>query len=159
MRSLGLSRNYLYVMGIAAILVAIDFVTKRWAENQFADDPLEIIPGFFGFTFVENPGGAFSMFPDGGRVIAIAAVVIAAGVLWIARSVGSRLEIVIYSLIMTGAIGNLLDRFLRGPGLVDGSVIDWIELWRIPTFNIADMAITFAVALLLIQAWQTRSEP
>lgn len=157
-RSLGLSRNYLYVLGISAVLVVVDFLTKRWAENHFAGDPREIMPGFLGLTFVENPGGAFSMFQGGGEIIAVAAILIAAGVLWIARSATTRLEIVIYALVLTGAIGNLIDRFLRGPGLVDGSVIDWIELWRIPTFNVADMAITFAVALLLIQAWQTRSE-
>lgn len=158
MRSRQLSRNYLYVLGLTAGLVILDFVTKRWAESEFADGPLEIIPGFLGFTFVENPGGAFSIFQDGGQVIAVAAILIAIGVLWIARSARGRMEVVIYGLVLTGAVGNLLDRFLRGPGLVDGSVIDWIELWRIPTFNVADMAITFAVALLLIQAWQTRSD-
>jgi lipoprotein signal peptidase len=40
--------------------------------------------------------------------------------------------------------------------LLDGKVIDWIELWWIPTFNLADASITIAVSLLLIQAWRTR---
>jgi signal peptidase II len=59
-------------------------------------------------------------------------------------------------LIIGGALGNLVDRIFRGPGFLDGKVIDWIDLWWIPTFNVADMSITVAVGLLLIHAWQTR---
>jgi signal peptidase II len=63
---------------------------------------------------------------------------------------------VAFSLIIGGAVGNLVDRIFRGPALLDGKVIDWINLWWIPTFNIADMSITIAVALLLVQTWRTR---
>ena len=67
------------------------------------------------------------------------------------------METAAYGLIIGGALGNLVDRVFRGPGLLDGRVIDWIDLWWIPTFNVADMSITIAVALLLIHAWLTRS--
>ncbi len=157
MRPDSIRARYSIAVGLAAALVVIDFLTKRWAEREFADGDLDILGSFFGFTFVENPGGAFSTFPGGGRVLGVAAIIVTAVVLWVIRSGGGRLELVIYGLILTGAVGNLLDRILRGPGLIDGEVIDWINLWWIPTFNVADMAITFAIALLLIQAWQTRS--
>ena len=65
-------------------------------------------------------------------------------------------EIVAFGLVIAGALGNLVDRVIRGPGLLDGKVIDWIDLWWIPTFNVADMSITIAVSLLLIHAWMTR---
>ena len=156
-RPQSLRRNYLYAVGLAAALVLVDFVTKRWAEREFADGGIQIIGDFFGFTFVENPGGAFSTFPGGGRVIAIAAIVITIAVIWVIRTARTNLELVIYALVLTGAVGNLIDRFTRGPGIIDGPVIDWIILWRIPTFNVADMAITFAVVLLLVQAWMTKS--
>jgi signal peptidase II len=67
-----------------------------------------------------------------------------------------RLETVALGLVLGGALGNLIDRFARGPGVIDGPVIDWIELWIIPTFNIADASVTVAVALLLINAWRTK---
>ncbi len=61
-----------------------------------------------------------------------------------------------FGLIIGSATGNLVDRIFRGSGFLDGKVIDWIDLWWIPTFNIADMSITIAVGLLLIQSWRTR---
>jgi signal peptidase II len=67
------------------------------------------------------------------------------------------LETVALGFVLGGAVGNLVDRFARGDGIIDGPVIDWIELWFIPTFNIADASVTIAVALLLIHAWRTRS--
>jgi signal peptidase II len=54
---------------------------------------------------------------------------------------------------MGGAFGNLADRVFRGEGWLDGKVIDWISLWFIPTFNLADASITVAVTLLVIGAW------
>jgi lipoprotein signal peptidase len=53
-------------------------------------------------------------------------------------------------------LGNLVDRFARGDGIIDGPVIDWIELSVIPTFNIADASVTLAVSLLLIHAWRSK---
>jgi signal peptidase II len=63
------------------------------------------------------------------------------------------LEVIAYGFVMGGALGNFSDRFFRGEGLFDGSVIDWVDLWFIPTFNIADSSITVAVVLLMIGAW------
>jgi signal peptidase II len=65
-------------------------------------------------------------------------------------------ETVVLGLVLGGAVGNLVDRFARGPGIIDGAVIDWVNLSIIPTFNLADASITVAVGLLLIQAWRTR---
>jgi lipoprotein signal peptidase len=49
-----------------------------------------------------------------------------------------------------------MDRVFRGEGFLDGKVIDWVAMWWIPTFNIADASVTIAVGLLLIHAWRTR---
>lgn len=151
-----LIRRYTLGLGLATFVVAVDLWTKRFAALNFVGNPVEVIPGFFGFTYVENPGGAFGFFRGGGTVIAVAALVIAGIVLVALSRERPALETVALGLVFGGAVGNLVDRVARGPGLIDGSVIDWIELWFIPTFNIADTSITVAVGLLLIQAWRTR---
>ena len=150
-------RRYLIGLAVAAGVVVADLWTKRYAALHFQGNPVEIIPGFFGFTYVENPGGAFGFFQNGGVVIGIAAVIVTLFVLFALAAERSRYEIVILGLVLGGAIGNLIDRFTRGPGIIDGAVIDWIELWIIPTFNLADASVSIAVALLLINAWMTRS--
>ena len=143
-------------LAIAAGIVIADHWTKRYAALHFDGNPVEIIPGFFGFTYIENPGGAFGFFQDGGTIIAVAAIIVTGIVLVALAAPRARLETVALGFVLGGAIGNLVDRFARGDGLVDGAVIDWIELWIIPTFNIADASVTVAVALLLIHAWRNR---
>lgn len=148
-----MTRRYLLAGGIATLVVAVDLFTKRLAAVNFVDDPLTIIAGFLRFTYHENPGAAFSLFQSGGQLLAVAAIVITAILLFSLRTTRPTLEVVAYGFVMGGASGNFADRFFRGEGLFDGSVIDWIDLWFIPTFNIADASITTAVVLLLIGAW------
>ena len=151
-----LTRRYLIGLGIGAIVTVIDLLTKRYAALNFAGSPVEVIPGFFGFTFVENPGGAFGMFQNGGVVIGVAAIIVTVVVLYALATARPTMETVSLGFVVGGAFGNLIDRFARGPGIIDGPVIDWIELWFIPTFNIADASVTVAVAMLLIHAWWSR---
>ncbi len=151
-----LIRRYLIGLGIAASIVVADLLTKRYAALNFDGNPVEIIPGFFGFTYVENPGGAFGMFQNGGVVIGVAALVVTVIVLVALAMERPMAETVALGFVVGGAVGNLVDRFARGEGIIDGPVIDWIELWWIPTFNIADASVTVAVVLLLIHAWRTR---
>jgi signal peptidase II len=151
-----LIRRYLIAFGIAAGVVVLDLWTKRYAALHFDGNPVEVIPGFFGFTYIENPGGAFGFFQDGGTIIGVAAIIVTGVVLVALASPRARIETVALGFVLGGAIGNLVDRFARGDGLIDGPVIDWIELWIIPTFNLADASVTLAVALLLIQAWRNR---
>jgi len=151
-----LIRRYGIGLGVAAAVVTADLLTKRYAALNFDGNPFEVVPGFFGFTYIENPGGAFGMFQDGGVIIGIAALIIAVVVVVALASDRPRLEIIALGLVVGGAVGNLVDRFARGDNVIDGSVIDWIELSIIPTFNIADASVTIAVALLLIHAWWNR---
>ncbi len=151
-----LIRRYLIGLGIAATVVVADLLTKRYAALNFDGNPVEVIPGFFGFTYVENPGGAFGMFQNGGVVIGVAALVVTIVVLVALAMERPMAETVALGFVVGGAVGNLVDRFARGDGIIDGPVIDWIELWWIPTFNIADASVTVALALLVIHAWRTR---
>lgn len=149
-------RRYLLGLGAAAAVVITDLLTKRYAALNFDGHPVEVIPGFFGFTYLENPGGAFGVFQNGGVVIGTAAFIVAIIVLVAIAFERPTLETVAFGLVVGGAAGNLIDRFARGEGIIDGPVIDWIELWIIPTFNVADASVTVAVVLLFINAWWKR---
>lgn len=151
-----MKRRYGTALGLASAVVAVDLLTKRYASQHFVTDRLEVIPGFLEFTYTENPGAAFSLFQDGGAVIGVIAIGVAGFILGALRAPRPQFEVVALGLVLGGAIGNVIDRIARGDGLLDGKVIDWIDLWWIPTFNIADASVTTAVALLLIYAWRTR---
>ncbi len=151
-----MTRRFALGVGLALLVVVVDAATKRWASIELVDGDLVLIPNFLVLTFTENSGAAFSMFQNGGPIFGTAAIVVTGGLLWALRLERPMAETVAYGLIIGGALGNLVDRVMRGPGLLDGKVIDWIDLWWIPTFNVADMSITIAVGLLLIHAWMTR---
>lgn len=142
---------------IAATVVAIDLVTKRWAAASLATDAIDVIPGWLSLVFVENPGAAFGVFKNAGPILGLAAVVavgFVSGSLFRPRPTH---ETVAFGFIIGGALGNLIDRIGRGPGFLDGKVIDWIDLRPIPTFNVADSAITLAVAILILGSWNRES--
>jgi signal peptidase II len=151
-----LIRRYATALGIAASVVIVDLLTKRYAATHFDGSPVELAGGFLGFTYVENPGGAFGSFRGGGQIIAVAAMIVTVVVIAALATPRPRGEVISLGLVIGGAIGNLVDRFARGDGLVDGPVIDWINLWIIPTFNIADASVTVGVALLVLLAWWNR---
>lgn len=151
-----MTRRYSIAVGLAIAVVIVDALTKRWASVHLVDTTLVLIPGFLELAYTENPGAAFSLFQNAGQFLGIAAIVVAGALLWSLRKEHHILETAAFGLIVGGALGNLVDRVFRGTGLLDGYVIDWINLWWIPTFNVADMSITIAVSLLVIHAWRTR---
>jgi signal peptidase II len=151
-----LIRRYAIAVGLAAAVVLVDLLTKRWASIELVSEPLVMIPGFLELSYTENPGAAFSLFQNAGPFLGAAAIAVTTGLLMSLRRERPLLETAAFGLIIGGALGNLIDRIFRGEGVLDGYVIDWVNLWWIPTFNIADMSITIAVGLLLIQAWRTR---
>lgn len=143
-------------VALALAVVAVDLVTKRHAAISYEGSPVWLIDGFFGFTYVENPGAAFGMFRNGGVLVGIAALIISVVVLVAITRPRPTLERLALGFLLGGAVGNLVDRFARGDGIIDGAVIDWINLWVIPTFNVADVSVNVAVALLLVEAWRKR---
>ncbi|HEY7468083.1 MAG TPA: signal peptidase II [Acidimicrobiia bacterium] len=149
-------RRYAIAVGLAAAVVLVDLLTKRWASIELVSEPLVMIPGFLELSYTENPGAAFSLFQNAGPFLGAAAIAVTTGLLMSLRRERPLLETAAFGLIIGGALGNLIDRIFRGEGVLDGYVIDWVNLWWIPTFNMADMSITIAVGLLLIQAWRTR---
>ena len=139
-------------------VVALDQVTK-FLVNRFLDlyERVEVLP-VLDFTLLHNTGAAFSMLANAsgwqrGFFITLASVVSIVLVVWLWRLPrGDRMLAIALSLILGGAIGNLIDRVLHG------YVIDFIHAhWGaayFPAFNIADSAITIGAGLLIFDAFR-----
>jgi signal peptidase II len=144
--------NKVCLLTIASV-VALDRITKHLIESRIPlDSSIDLIPGFFRLTHLENPGGAFSLFAgstSGWRtpaliVFAVAAMIVIAVLLWKDRR--TNLNTISLSLIFGGALGNVWDR------LVSGEVTDFLDFYAGThhwyPFNVADSAIVIGVLLL-----------
>lgn len=136
-------------------LVAMDQITKIYIKNNFElYETKTVIPGFFNITFVLNPGAAFGFLAklnDSYRQIFFLTVTFIAIILLIYlmfKEKKHKLRLFSYSIILSGAFGNFIDRIYLG------SVIDFLDFYikkyHWPAFNIADSCITVGVFLLFI---------
>jgi signal peptidase II len=98
-------------------------------------------------VFTTNSGGAFSIGRSAPWLFVAATVVVSAVIVITAFRHSSVLTAAALGLVLGGALGNLTDRAVRGPGF-SGHVVDFIDVWRWPVFNLADSAIVVGAVLL-----------
>jgi signal peptidase II len=151
-------RGGLLVLGVAAVIIFVDRITKVWAERSLASGPRDILGGLLTLRLTSNSGGAFSVGDGAPLLFAIAAIAVCAAIIATAFRERSGAHAVALGLILGGALGNLLDRAIRGPWL-RGRVIDFIDPHVWPIFNIADAAIVCGAILLVIVGFRQGSEP
>lgn len=143
------------------LLIVLDQLTKQLVHQQMAlYDSIELLP-FFNLTYVRNYGAAFSFLSDAGgwqrwffTGIAVGISVVIA--IWMSRLNRSQTKLSLaLSLVLAGAIGNLIDRSIYG------YVIDFFHLyyqnWHYPAFNIADSVICIGAALLIWDSFSSDS--
>ena len=140
---------------IATVVLVADQVTKVWARTSLAEGDIELVPGFVRFHLAENPGSAFSLFQNLGSWLGVAAILASGLILVLVERTASRAELAGFSLILGGAVGNLVDRLVKGRWLT-GTVTDFIDFSFWPNFNVADSAITIGVVVLLWTANRSR---
>jgi signal peptidase II len=97
-------------------------------------------------TVIRNSGAAFGLGAGFTILFSLVALAVAVVVVRQARTLHSTLWALALGALLGGALGNLIDRIFRDPSVLQGSVVDWIELPNFPVFNIADIAITCAGA-------------
>lgn len=139
-------------VGLAALLVAIDQVTKHWAVNELADDRVIEVVWTLQFNLAFNSGMAFSRGEGLGPVIAVVATVVIVWLLASLRGAGGRLATIGMGCVIGGAAGNLVDRLVRGEAWLRGAVVDFIDFQWFPIFNVADIAINVGAGLLILNA-------
>jgi signal peptidase II len=134
----------------AGFVVLLDQLSKNWARDHFAGGYTDVIGSWLRVTYTRNPGAAFTSFTGSGQLIGMIGVAVVAFLLYVLSRSSRRVDVTALGLILGGALGNLADRVFRGAGFFDGAVVDWIDWWFIPTFNVADAALNIGVALLLL---------
>ena len=132
------------------MLLVLDQFTKYIVEQSFyLSESIPIIDEVFNFTYVENRGIAFGLFQGRLSIISILTVVaIVAIFIYVLRNKKtlSILEHFGYTLILSGAVGNMIDRLFRG-FVVD--MLDFRGIWSF-VFNLADVWINVGVFLLIV---------
>lgn len=142
---------------LSLLAIVLDQVSKlAIVDNMQLHESIPLLP-YFNLTYVHNTGAAFSFLSEAGGwqrwfFAALAVVISVILSLWLARlQKYETLLAVALSLVLGGAVGNLIDR------LAYGYVIDFLdvyyETWHWPAFNIADSAITVGVVLMLAESW------
>lgn len=147
---------------LSVLAVILDQLSKIWVDTSMSlYQSIPVFPGF-NITYVHNFGAAFSFLSEQGGwqrwFFALLAASISIGiVIWIKRlKPEETLSAISLSLILGGAIGNLIDR------VIYGYVIDFFDVYyqsyHWPVFNIADSAITVGVMFMLYESF-TQKEP
>ena len=149
---------------LAVVIVVVDQASKDWVVQHFhLGERLNMLP-FFDLTLVYNEGAAWSFLSDAGGwqrwlFTAISSIVSLVLIVWISRvSKHQRYLLIALTLILAGAVGNLIDRVLLG------KVVDFLLVYyqhsEFPVFNVADSAITVGAFFLILDAFfQPEAEP
>ena len=141
-------------LGIAALVIVLDQLTKTLILQAFQLNDSHTITSFFNVVRVHNTGAAFSFLAGAAgwqRWLFVGLGVTAAMfIVWMLRShSGQRLFSWALALILGGALGNVIDRLLHGY-VVDFIQVHYKNAYFFPSFNVADSAITLGAALLIL---------
>jgi signal peptidase II len=148
-------------LALAAAIVAADQLSKYAAVQYLVANKAIAVTSFFNLVLVYNAGAAFSFLSDAAGwqrlfFIAIAAIASVWIVYLLRKYPHQRLFALALSLVLAGAIGNLIDRIRVG------AVIDFLDFHALgyhwPAFNVADSAITCGAALLIWDALRPRQK-
>lgn len=130
----------------------LDRITKIWALNTLIKVPeIVLIKDFFSFSYLENRGAAFGIFQNKVLFLSLITFVIMLAIVYylIKYKPNSKLLRISLALILSGAIGNLIDR-VGYKYVVDFIMLHYKDKYYFPTFNVADMLVVTGTALLAI---------
>ena len=146
-------------LSLSALVILLDQLSKAWITHHFAFGESLAVLSVFDLVLTHNTGAAFSFLNDAGGIqrwlFSIIAIVASAWILFLLRKHGKQLLFAFaLSMILGGALGNLIDR------LVYGYVVDFLSFhWDqhfFPAFNLADSAITCGAFLLIVDSFKEK---
>jgi signal peptidase II len=143
---------------VAALVVILDQLSKLFISSNRPQ--VELLPGFLDLVYVENTGAIFGLFHNHTEIfvaLGIAGVIV---ILVFLRYFfpATTLGVVSFALILSGALGNLIDRIRTYPSsfVIDFISIHWRKLFYWPAFNIADAALTVGIFALIYYFYKSR---
>ena len=144
---------------LSALVIVLDQLSKAWITHHFAFGESFTVLSVFNLVLVHNTGAAFSFLNDAGGMqrwlFSIIAIIASAWIVWLLRKhVTQTLFAFALSLILGGALGNLIDRLAYGY-VVDFLSFHWDEHY-FPAFNLADSAITCGAFLLILDNFKEK---
>ncbi len=129
---------------IALLIVVLDQVTKSIVRSNLKIyQPIQVIGKFLSITFIQNTGAGFGTFQNFNASLVFISLIILGLILFFWDKIGTDFEKICFALIISGIIGNVIDR------IVFGYVTDFIYFSFWPAFNIADSAICIGILLLI----------
>ncbi len=152
-------RRFYLALPVAGLVILLDQLSKIYIDRNFLlYESRQVIEHFFHITYVRNKGAAFGIFADSAYRVPffiLVALLAVAGIFWYLRQLedNQRSQQLGLSLVLGGAIGNLVDRVRLGE-VIDFLDVHWYQ-YHWPAFNVADMAICVGVGLLFIGLWQS----
>lgn len=139
---------------VALLMVLIDQIIKKWTTSSLQlHESRSGIDGLFDFYYIRNEGAGWGILQGRMWFFYVVTFVIIVYLIYLIykHRQGSLFLNCTYGLLLGGAIGNLIDR------IINGYVIDMFRLtfMNFPIFNVADMALSIGVVLLIIQVLMT----
>lgn len=139
--------------GIAALVILVDQLTK-WlvATNMEIGERIPLIEPYLGLLSHRNRGAAWGMLEGQMWLFAIVTIVVVIGIVYYFQKEGKNEPLFAWSLMLLlgGAVGNFIDRMVRGEVVDFVNVLIPVINYDFPIFNVADAALTFGVVLVII---------
>ncbi len=139
------------LVALAAVTLVLDQATKAWALAALDEGVRhQVVGDLLGLQLLFNPGAALGLATGTTWLLTVVAVTVVVVIVRVSRRLGSRGWTVALGLLLGGALGNLVDRIIRDPGLGRGHVVDFIAYADWFVGNVADIAIVVAAGLLML---------
>jgi len=139
------------LVALAAITLVLDQATKAWALAGLDEGVRHPVLGdLLGLQLLFNPGAALGLATGTTWLLTVVAITVVVVIVRVARRLGSTGWTIALGLLLGGALGNLVDRLIRDPGVFMGHVVDFIAYGDLFVGNVADIAIVAAAGLLML---------
>jgi signal peptidase II len=144
------------LVAVALLALALDVITKVLvvAQLEGTNDSIRLPGGIATIVVSRNPGAAFSFATGMTFVFTAVAIGVAVFIIRSMRTLHSYGWAVTLGLLLGGAVGNLIDRLVRAPGIGKGHVVDFISVPHFASFNVADSAITVGAAIAVLLSFR-----